>query len=161
MTPNQYNLSVNDWSDQLYRFAMSMVRDSEYAKDLVQECFTRLWEKKQDVDYQKVKSYLFTAMHRLVIDNARKTNTKRTWESSQQLNAANTSHYSDLQEVLHKAMQQLPEIQKSVLLLRDYEGYSYDEIGDLTNLSTSQVKVYIFRARKFMKTYIGKMEVVI
>jgi RNA polymerase sigma-70 factor (ECF subfamily) len=58
-------------------------------------------------------------------------------------------------------MQQLPEIQKSVLLLRDYEGYSYDEIGDLTNLSTSQVKVYIFRARKFMKTYIGKMEVVI
>lgn len=161
MTPIQYNSAVNEWSDKLYRFALSMVRDTEYAKDLVQEVYTRLWEKKEGVDFEKVKSYLFTAIHRLVIDNARKTNTKRTWESVQPVNAADNAQYSDLQEVLHKAMEQLPAIQKSVLLLRDYEGYSYDEIGEITKLTTSQVKVYIFRARQFMKAYIGKLEVVI
>jgi RNA polymerase sigma-70 factor (ECF subfamily) len=57
-------------------------------------------------------------------------------------------------------LSRLPEIQKTVLLLRDYEGYNYDEIGEMTNLSSSQVKVYIFRARKSMKQYIGKLDLV-
>jgi RNA polymerase sigma-70 factor (ECF subfamily) len=48
-----------------------------------------------------------------------------------------------------------------VILLRDYEGYSYQEIGELTNLGESQVKVYIYRARVFLKKYIGKIEVVV
>jgi RNA polymerase sigma-70 factor (ECF subfamily) len=58
-------------------------------------------------------------------------------------------------------LEQLPEIQKTVLLLRDYEGYDYEEIGNITNLNASQVKVYIFRARTFLKNYIGRMESVI
>ncbi|HFB61480.1 MAG TPA: RNA polymerase sigma factor, partial [Bacteroidetes bacterium] len=69
--------------------------------------------------------------------------------------------YSDLKEVLDKAVEQLPEIQRSVVLLRDYEGYSYREIGQITGLSESQVKVYIFRARLFLKKFIGKPEVVL
>jgi RNA polymerase sigma-70 factor (ECF subfamily) len=46
-------------------------------------------------------------------------------------------------------------------LLRYYEGYSYQEIGEITDLSEQQVKVYIFRARKFLKEYIGTIEAVI
>ena len=69
--------------------------------------------------------------------------------------------YSDLKEILNRGLDQLPEIQKTVLLLRDYEGYDYAEIGSITNLNESQVKVYIFRARTFLKNYIGKQEVVI
>ncbi|HPS13853.1 MAG TPA: sigma factor-like helix-turn-helix DNA-binding protein, partial [Prolixibacteraceae bacterium] len=44
---------------------------------------------------------------------------------------------------------------------RDYEGYSYEEIGDITGLNESQVKVYIYRARVFLKNYIGQIERVI
>ena len=55
----------------------------------------------------------------------------------------------------------MPEIQRSVVMLRDYEGYSYDEIGEICNLNESQVKVYIYRARLFLKEYIGSMERVI
>jgi RNA polymerase sigma-70 factor (ECF subfamily) len=69
--------------------------------------------------------------------------------------------YSDLAEILNIAVRQLPEIQRTVVLLRDYEGYSYQEIGDITTLSEAQVKVYIYRARVFLKNYIGKMEVVV
>jgi RNA polymerase sigma-70 factor (ECF subfamily) len=69
--------------------------------------------------------------------------------------------YSDLAEILNAAVKQLPDIQRSVIILRDYEGYSYQEIGDITKLSEAQVKVYIYRARVFLKNYIGKMEVVI
>jgi RNA polymerase sigma-70 factor (ECF subfamily) len=63
--------------------------------------------------------------------------------------------------VLNEAVKRLPDIQRTVILLRDYEGYSYKEIGDVTSLSEAQVKVYIFRARVFLKNYIGKMEVVV
>lgn len=69
--------------------------------------------------------------------------------------------YSDLSEILNDAVKLLPEIQRTVVLLRDYEGYSYKEIGDITELSEAQVKVYIYRARIFLKNYIGKMEVVV
>jgi RNA polymerase sigma-70 factor (ECF subfamily) len=46
-------------------------------------------------------------------------------------------------------------------MLRDYEGYSYEEIGDILKLSESQVKVYIFRARTFLKQYIGSLDLVL
>ena len=69
-----------------------------------------------------------------------------------------TEQYSDIKQILDKAVNLLPEKQKAVLTLRDFEGYSYDEIGKLTGLSESQVKVYIYRARLFLKEYIGSME---
>ena len=70
-------------------------------------------------------------------------------------------HYSDLGEVLERAVQNLPEDQKAVVMLRDYEGYSYKEIAGITDLSETQVKVYIYRARVFLKNFIGSMEQVI
>ena len=63
---------------------------------------------------------------------------------------------ADLKEILNKALAILPEVQRSAILLRDYEGYSYDEIGDILELNASQVKVYIYRARKQLQKYIGK-----
>ena len=61
----------------------------------------------------------------------------------------------------HEALNTLPEIQRSVILLRDYEGYNYDEIADITGLTLSQVKVYIFRGRQKLKQYIGSIEAVL
>ena len=76
-------------------------------------------------------------------------------------NEFTTNSYNDLKEVINEAVSKLPEIQRSVVLLRDYEGYSYEEIGKITSLTESQVKVYIFRARTFLKEYIGKLDLVI
>lgn len=71
------------------------------------------------------------------------------------------SRYTGLQEVLDFALEKLPPIQKTVILLRDYEAYSYEEIAGITGLNESQVKVYIFRARAFMKAYIRRPDVVV
>ena len=65
---------------------------------------------------------------------------------------------SELKEILENALAKLPEQQRQLILLRDYEGYSYNEIGEITGLNETQVKVYIFRARKVLKDYIVKME---
>lgn len=63
--------------------------------------------------------------------------------------------------MLNEALQKLPEIQKSVVLLRDYEGYIYTEIAEITGLNESQVKVYIFRARVTLREYIKRLDLVI
>ncbi len=64
----------------------------------------------------------------------------------------------DLKTVLDAALAMLPEVQRSVVLLRDLEGYSYEEIAELTHLNTTQVKVYIYRGRTALKNYIGSLE---
>ena len=74
---------------------------------------------------------------------------------------SHSSQYSDLQEILHNAIDLLPADQKAVTMLRDYEGYSYKEIEEITGLKEAQVKVYIYRARKFLKSYLGSVEAVI
>jgi RNA polymerase sigma-70 factor (ECF subfamily) len=65
---------------------------------------------------------------------------------------------NDLKKVLEEALSRLSETQRSLVLLKDYEGYSYDEIGKITGLSESQVKVYLHRARVQLKDYLVKIE---
>lgn len=131
--------------------------EAETAKDIVQDCFEKLWLKRETVDGLKAKSYLFTAAYNTMIDNKRK-NKRLDFVESLPANSG-SSHLAnpDLQEVLQNALNTLPEIQKTVIILRDYEGYSYEEVGEITGLSASQVKVYIFRARVTLKNHIGSI----
>ena len=96
-----------------------------------------------------------------MIDKIRRGKKQGDWEEADIDSHSHNEQYSDLKKILREAVSKLPEIQRSVVLLRDYEGYSYEEIGEITSLNESQVKVYIYRARLFLKEYIGKMENVI
>lgn len=161
MTTLQYNTCVNDYSDAIFRFIVKHIRDDNKAQDIVQEAFTRLWEKVSDVQAEKAKSYLFTTAYHFMIDNIRKDKKQVVTDLTPEMTERAHNDYSDLNVILHEALLKLPEIQKTVIMLRDYEGYSYQEIGEITNLNESQVKVYIFRARKTLRNYIGKLENVI
>lgn len=160
MNARTYNQIVDQWSDGLFRFACSLCKDEDRSKDAVQDAFIKLWERRDQVDPNKVKSYLFTTVHHKIIDGFRHDNRHQDIEETPMNRTVEQGHH-DLQEVLHEALNTLPEIQRSVILLRDYEGYNYDEIADITGLNLSQVKVYIFRGRKKLKAYIGSMEHVI
>jgi len=161
MTINEYNLAVTDFSDRLYRFVLKSIRDVHKAEDIVQDSYEKLWKNVENVNAEKVKSYLFTTAYHTMIDIIRKEKRSTYSDELTLKEASHENNYSDLKEILKEAVNRLPEIQRMVLLLRDYEGYSYQEIGELTNLSESQVKVYIYRARVFLKKYIGKIEVVV
>lgn len=161
MTINEYNKSVELFSDRIYRFVLRSIRDVHKAEDIVQDSFEKLWKNIEKVDGKKVKSYLFTTAYHTMIDRIRKEKKSSFSEELILKEEGHENNYSDLSEILNEAVNRLPEIQKMVILLRDYEGYSYKEIGELTNLNESQVKVYIYRARVFLKNYIGKIEVVV
>lgn len=161
MTVEEYNKSVDLFSDGIYRFALKTLKDKDKAKDIVQDSYEKLWVKHREVSYEKVKSYLFTTAYHASIDLIRRDKRVTEYEASPSINVSTTEQYSDINEVLNRALEQLPDIQKSVILLRDYEGYSYEEIGEITNLNESQVKVYIYRARLYLKNYLISIENVI
>ena len=72
VTLSDYNTAVDAHADGIYRFAVKHLRDTETAKDVVQESFARLWQKLEEVDGTKAKSYLFTTAHHLLVDEVRK-----------------------------------------------------------------------------------------
>ncbi len=157
MNRSQYNKCVEQFADRVFRFALSSLRNEDLAKDVVQETFARIWEHVDTVEFERAKSYLFTAAHHIMIDEIRRC---QKTEPLDELNVQGCvgNSYSDLQEVLHNALSTLPEVQRNVILLRDYEGYSYQEIGKITGLSESQVKVYIFRGRTALKKQLKSID---
>lgn len=157
----EYNKCVNNYADGVYRFILKNIGDREKARDIVQDSFMRMWERSADVTSDKAKSYLFTTAYHTMIDMIRKDKRITAADDSHMNNLVTFNSYNDLQEVLNRALDTLPEIQKVVITLRDYEGYSYEEIGNITNLTESQVKVYIYRGRVALKTYLGSIERVI
>lgn len=161
MTVSEYNQSVKDFADRLYRFALKNLGDQDLAKDFVQDAYEKLWMRIDQVDYNKVKSYLFRTVVNAQIDRARRAKLQQNHLASLDKNPTQDQIPFDVQEKIDEGVKRLTEIQRTVLTLRDYEGYTYQEIAEMSGLSEDQVKVYIFRARKFLKAFIGQMEVLI
>ncbi len=161
MTLEEYNSSVTLYADRLYRFVVKNVKDRHFAEDVVQDSYEKMWINVSRVSGEKVRAYLFTTAYHTMIDRLRKE--KRMVSAAVLPEGGEIGSFScfDIRELLAGAVSQLPEIQRIVLTLRDYEGYSYEEIGEIAGLSESQVKVYIYRARVFLKNHIGKMETLI
>ncbi|MBN2274810.1 MAG: RNA polymerase sigma factor [Bacteroidales bacterium] len=161
MTVEEYNKTVDDHADGLYRFILKNTRDSENARDIVQDSFEKLWIRISSVDAGKAKSYLFTTAYHTMIDMIRKNKRTHGFDIEEHDSESRIESYTGISAILEEAVNLLPVDQRSVILLRDYEGYRYDEIANITGLSESQVKVYIFRARMFLKKYIGSIETLI
>lgn len=161
MNSLQYNKLVDKYADNVYRFILKSNQNEDDAKDIIQEAFERLWKNKKTIDYNKAKSYLFSTAYHIMIDEIRKEKRRKTINEIEKYTPEYNENPPDLSEILEQAIATLPEKQKHLILLRDYEGYSYKEISEIADLNENQVKVYIFRARKALKNYIGKIENVI
>ncbi len=161
MKVEEYNKCVDLYSDRVYRFILKNIKDEDKAKDIIQDTFEKLWINVDNVNFLKSKSYIFTTAYHTMIDVIRKEKRQVNFETAKTIDYSHNEQYSDLKEILNEGIKKLNDIQRSVLLLRDYEGYSYKEIAGITNLNESQVKVYIYRARMFLKEYIGSLEKVI
>jgi RNA polymerase sigma-70 factor (ECF subfamily) len=152
MTDKDYNACVDNFADGVYRFIVKNIRHTEDAQDIVQSAFEKLWMNRAQVLPEKAKSYLFTVAYHQMIDHIRKSNKMPLSDEAsiphQPINQAQT----ELKELLMRAVNELNPTQKSLVLLKDYEGYSYQEIAEIMNLSDSQVKVYLHRARLILKT---------
>ncbi len=160
MDAKSYNACVHDWADALFRFACKTTGSQEDARDVVQTSFEVLWRKKKDVPEAKGKAFLFQVAYNQSIDNYRKQR-RMSYPETMPANAPVKPANTGLKRLLDKALEQLDEQARALVLLKDYEGYRYDEIGQITGLNETQVKVYLHRARKTLKQYLVSIEHVI
>ena len=158
MTEREYNDCVNQHADGVFRFIVKNLRHEEDARDIVQTAFEKLWRNRDAVEEQKSKSYLCTVAYNQMIDHIRKV--KRIQLKEDFSTSARVEHQpsGDMKKALHDALNRLSETQKSLVMLKDYEGYSYEEIGRIMGLNKSQVKVYLHRARLTLRNYLVSPE---
>jgi RNA polymerase sigma factor (sigma-70 family) len=161
MTVKEYNRSVEEHADSVYRFIHANLKDKDRSDDIVQDSFEKLWRHVAEINFPVVKSWLFSTAYHNMIDIIRKEKKMTYLEKAYEYNLVDESQYNDLNEILHTAIGRLPEQQKTSILLRDYEGYSYKEIGEITGQTEAQVKINIYRGRLALKSYIGKIETVL
>lgn len=152
MKRHEYNTAVRALSDHLYGFALRFLRNQEDAQDIVQDVLEKLWINRKKVEFSKAKSWMFTTAHHAMINLINKKQ-RLQFPGDENLPEKGVMSVSvfESNQVVERAVSILPPIQKSIILLRDLEGYSYDEIGEILDLSPSQVKVYLFRARTKVK----------
>jgi len=161
MTERDYNDCVNLYADNVFRFIVKNLRHEEDAKDIVQTAFEKLWRNRETVNSEKSKSFLFTVAYNQMIDHIRKIKRISLKDEFKAEVKTYSEPVSNLKKNLQDALNTLNETQKSLALLKDYEGYSYEEIGQITGLNESQVKVYLHRARLNLRNYLVKPENVI
>ena len=158
MTETEYNQCVNLYADNVYRFIFKSLGHSADAEDVVQVAFEKMWINRQQVDFSRCKSYLFTVAYHQMIDQIRKNKRISLREDFREEAKVTNSYQNDTKRLLNEALSKLNDVQKSLVMLKDYEGYSYQEIGEITGLNESQVKVYLHRARLILREYIVKPE---
>ncbi|MCP9752674.1 RNA polymerase sigma factor [Ferruginibacter sp. HRS2-29] len=161
MTEREYNECVNLYSDNVYRFILKNLRNEEDAKDVIQGAFEKLWINREQVITEKSKSFLFTIAYNQMIDHIRKSKRVSYKDEFSETALGVNQQQNNTKRILQEALSQLSETQRSLVMLKDYEGYNYAEIGEITGLNESQVKVYLHRARLQLKAYIIKPENVI
>ena len=160
MTESQYNECVHQYADNVYRFIVKNLRHEEDARDIVQTAFEKLWRNRENVENSKSKSFLFTVAYNQMIDHIRKVKRIQLKDEFQEDGRAEQSNgnKNQVKKILMEALNRLNETQRSLVMLKDYEGYSYEEIGKIMDLNESQVKVYLHRARQTLRNYLVSPE---
>lgn len=158
MTAKEYNNCVNLYADGVYRFIYKNIRHEDDAKDIVQTAFEKLWRNREQVENEKVKSYLFTVAYNQMIDHLRKNSRVSYQEEFKEELKIGYQTSANTKKILMEALNQLSPTAKSLVMLKDYEGYSYEEIGKIMDLNESQVKVYLHRARLALRNYLVSPE---
>lgn len=152
MRRHEYNNLIDELGAPLYRYAFHFMRNEEDAKDIVQDVFEKLWINRKKIDLERVKSWLYKCTHNAMINFLNKKSRTRYMDSQSLPERPSMPDSTfESQQMVERIVSILPPIQKSIILLRDIEGYSYDDIGQILDLSHSQVKVYLFRARMKIK----------
>ncbi len=164
MVAKEFKAKVLPVSNKILHFAVHFLKDEELAKDIVQDVFLKLWQKRESLaNIDNIEAYAMRMARNRCLDKIRANKViPLDVESEKVLNkkAEDVQLKYELNETagqIKKLIYQLPEIQRTVMLLRDIEQYSYDEIANMTDLKVNAIRVNISRARKkvrdeFLKT---------
>ncbi len=158
MSLETFNEQVLPLKDKLYRYSLRIVKDQQEAEDVVQDIMIKVWNKRDEwKDWSSIEAMCMTMTRNLSIDRTRSKH-RHTDSMPDHFDApdvdqspAQKAVTSDMMNHIQQIIDQLPEKQKSIIQLREIEGYTYKEIAEMLEISISQVKISVHRARLFLK----------
>ncbi len=154
MTEHLFNKIVQIYADRLYRYIIKLGVPPQESNDIMQNCYEALWKTTLSTEMECGK-YLFGVAYNQCMNYWRIAKREPVFEQKNEMNFGENT--SLLKIAINKGLNLLSEQQRSLILLKDYEGYSYQEIEEIMHLDAQQVKVYLHRARKKMQAYIGNI----
>ncbi len=153
------------YKDKMFRFALSYLKVTDEAKDVVQDVLLKLWEDRENLGrVRNMEAWCMTVTRHTSLDRLKRAE-RRLKRSIDGVNTVVSADLSPLRVVSNKdEMTQVKRIltglntaQSEAFQLRDIEGYSYSEIVEILDMNMSQVKVSIHRARKAVREGLQKM----
>lgn len=152
MSENEYIQIVKQHRDALYRFAVRYTADGDNAWDNVQDTLVALCLHHSEIQVDKAKGWMIRVIYRQLVDQHRREERFRTMTPKLVQEEWYSQHDNfELHDSMQKALDQLPEQHRAILLMKDLEGYHYKEIAELTGLDESQVTGILYRARINLK----------
>jgi|YelNatPaOPRAMG01_1025707.scaffolds.fasta_scaffold00728_26 RNA polymerase sigma-70 factor (ECF subfamily) len=136
------------YGEEIYIFLRKFLKDEEIAKDILQETFLKAM--KVSLEEEKAKNYLFKIAKNLAIDYLRKEGRLVYEEELLEGNVEDPEYIIENRDIWRP----LNEIEKEVLILYYYKGYSYEEISKKLRISLNTVKSHIYRAKKKIYNYL-------
>jgi RNA polymerase sigma-70 factor (ECF subfamily) len=154
MTQQEFKIQVFPLRNKLYRLSRRILDDEEEAKDIIQEVFIKLWKKGDGLkEYRSIEALAMVMTRNLCLDKLKSK--KYSSESIDTLRSEveetgirDTEDLSDTLHKVHRIIKSLPELQRTVIQLRDIEGYDYEEISGILGMNENAVRVNLSRARK-------------
>lgn len=142
-------------AQKMYRYALSIIKDKDIAYDVVQDCLEKIWRKKATLEQVALpEAWAMRIVRNQCLDWFRKSRYDVSPENHQidgHYNADDRILFDDQEMWLEKTLDSLPRKQKEVFLLRDIEGFTYQEIAETLELSLDDVKVTLHRTRKLVR----------
>lgn len=147
--------------NKLFRLALRITLNNAEAEDIVQETLIKVWKKRESWDeIESIEAFCYSICRNLALDRTRRADKfsesldetrDTTADTSYSSNPEEQVQQSDRIKLVKELIDHLPEKQRSVIQLRDFEGKSYKEIADIMQMTDELVKVTLFRARQTIK----------
>jgi RNA polymerase sigma-70 factor (ECF subfamily) len=165
MLASEFKKSVLPLSSKLLRFAIHLTQDEEEARDAIQDIFLKLWQKKESLDrVENIEAFAMQMTRNRCLDLLRSKNS--TFNGNQRLKQEKEEHQnlqreielSETASLIKKLISRLPDIQQTVMFLRDVEQYEFEEIARITEMNVNAIRVVLSRARKKVRDELLKQQ---
>ena len=151
------------YNQRLYHFALSILKNNEDARDVVQEVFLRVWKNRENLEEQSsLQSFLFTISYNIIVDTMRKKVSDRNFRDYLQKNAIGKEsqvekevEFNELRTIYNNAVEELPLERKKIYKLHRFENMKYEEIADQLELSVNTVRSQMYKAISYLRKRIG------
>lgn len=156
----EYRKWVADYQDQAWTLARYILKDAAEAEDATQEAFVKLWNNRDSIDRERIKPWLMRVTRNHCLDRLRRRRPEQPFEDYLSVEERGPMHGAEQNELgawLKSAIAGLKEPYRTLVVLRDIQQHSYEEMASVTELTLSQVKVYLHRARKQLREQLAEV----